>query len=121
LGYCGYFDLDAIVDPTGQVYVVEMNPRRTGGTHVHEMAEFLVGKAYRHQVALLSGALTLRRPCTWPELDLALREAGLLYPQGTVIPVQTASLSWGVFGYGVMAADWDAVQVWQGRLLDLLT
>lgn len=121
LGYCGYFDLDAIVDPAGQVYAVEMNPRRTGGTHVHDMAEFLVGNAYRHHGALLSGALTLRRPCTWPELDLALRQAGLLYPQGTVIPVQTASLAWGVFGYVVMAADWDAVQVWQGQLLDLLT
>lgn len=121
LGYCGYFDLDTIVDPDGQVYVVEMNPRRTGGTHVHEMAEFLVGKDYRDKVTLLSGSLTLKHPCTWPELEMALRDAGLLYPQGTIIPVQTSSLPWGVFGYVVMAADWDAVQFWQGRLLGLLT
>ncbi len=98
-----------------------MNPRRTGGTHVHEMAEFLVGKDYRNRVALLSGSLTLKHACTWPELETVLRDAYMLYPQGTIIPVQTSSLPWGVFGYVVMAADWDTVQSWQGQLLDLLT
>jgi hypothetical protein len=121
LGYRGYFDLDAVVDPDGQVYVVEMNPRRTGGTHVHEMAEFLVGKNYRDKVALLSGSLTLKHHCTWPELEAVLQNNNLLYPQGAIIPVQTSSLPWGVFSYVVIATDWAVVQFWQERLLSLLT
>lgn len=120
LGYGGYFDLDAVVDPDGQVYVIEMNPRRTGGTHVHDLAEFLVGQDYRDRVALLSGSLTLKQPCTWPELEAVLREVGWLYPQGAVIPVQTSSLPWGVFGYVILAAEWEAIQIWQRRLLALL-
>ncbi|MFH7242444.1 MAG: ATP-grasp domain-containing protein [Spirulina sp.] len=121
LGYCGYFDLDAVVDPDGQVYVVEMNPRRTGGTHVHEMAEFLIGKDYRNKAVLLSGSLTLKRHCTWPELEMTLRDNDLLYPQGPVVPVQTSSLPGGVLSYAVIAADWGTVKFWQGRLLALLT
>ncbi|WP_198804898.1 ATP-grasp domain-containing protein [Leptolyngbya sp. BL0902] len=121
LGYCGYFDLDAIVDSEGQVYVIEMNPRRTGGTHVHDLAEFLVGQDYCNREVLLSGSLTLKHPCTWPELEIVLRESGLLYPQGAVIPVQTSSLPLGWLGYVILAAEWEAVQGWQKRLLALLT
>jgi ATP-grasp domain len=36
LGYRGYFDIDAIVTVDGEVLVLEMNTRRTTGTHVND-------------------------------------------------------------------------------------
>ena len=38
MGYVGHFDLDTVVNDEGRVYLLEINPRRTGGTHVHEFA-----------------------------------------------------------------------------------
>ncbi len=46
MGYVGHFDLDTVVDDAGRVYLLEINPRRTGGTHVHEFAEHVFGADY---------------------------------------------------------------------------
>ncbi len=54
MGYVGHFDLDTVVDDAGRVYLLEINPRRTGGTHVHEFAEHVFGADYLKSVALLS-------------------------------------------------------------------
>jgi hypothetical protein len=54
MGYVGHFDIDAIVDDEGQIYLVEINTRRTGGTHVHEFGLFAVGESYLDEVVLLS-------------------------------------------------------------------
>jgi hypothetical protein len=54
MGYVGHFDLDAIVDDDDTVFLVEINSRRTGGTHVHEFAEKFFGPDYLEHRALLS-------------------------------------------------------------------
>ncbi len=54
MGYVGHFDLDTVVNDDGRMYLLEINPRRTGGTHVHEFAEFVFGADYLDAVALLS-------------------------------------------------------------------
>ena len=54
MGYVGQFDLDTVVNDEGRVYLLEINPRRTGGTHVHEFAAFVFGEDYLKTVALLS-------------------------------------------------------------------
>lgn len=53
-GYAGHFDIDAIVDGTGRPFLLELNARRTGGTHVHDFGRFYFGESYADEVALLS-------------------------------------------------------------------
>ena len=54
LGYVGYMDIDCIVDENNNVYFVEINPRRTGGTHIHEIAVQLFGENYIQEVTLIN-------------------------------------------------------------------
>lgn len=56
LGYVGYMDIDCIVDESQDVYFVEVNPRRTGGTHYHEIAVQLFGEDYLQEIALISNS-----------------------------------------------------------------
>jgi hypothetical protein len=106
LGYAGHFDLDAIIDADGQPYLLEVNARRTGGTHAHEFALRQFGPDYFRQVTVLahnrvaSGAIT-----DWPALQAALRD--LLYPaggelRGVVVTIASA-LAVGEFGCCIIA------------------
>ncbi|MCC6804003.1 MAG: hypothetical protein IT319_14065 [Anaerolineae bacterium] len=54
MGYVGHFDLDCVVNDDRRLYLLEINPRRTGGTHVHEFAVHVFGADYLSRVALLS-------------------------------------------------------------------
>jgi hypothetical protein len=54
MGYVGHFDLDTVVNDDGRVYLLEINPRRTGGTHVHDFAWFVFGEDYLKTHAFLS-------------------------------------------------------------------
>ena len=44
IGYMGVFDVDFVISQDNQTYAVESNTRRTGGTHVWEAANYLLGK-----------------------------------------------------------------------------
>jgi len=46
LGYRGIFDIDYVISKNGVVYAVETNARRTGGTHVYDLARRLFGDDY---------------------------------------------------------------------------
>lgn len=54
MGYIGHFDMDCIVRDDGRPYILEINARRTGGTHVHEFARHFYGDDYIEKVSLLS-------------------------------------------------------------------
>jgi hypothetical protein len=54
MGYAGTFDLDAVVDDHGKLFLLEVNTRRTGGTYVHELAEHLLGENFLDEYMLLS-------------------------------------------------------------------
>lgn len=41
LGYRGIFDIDYVISKTGEIFAVEANARRTGGTHVYDLAKRL--------------------------------------------------------------------------------
>ncbi len=56
LGYVGYMDIDCIVDDHQNLYFVEVNPRRTGGTHYHEIAVYFFGEDYLQKVSLISNS-----------------------------------------------------------------
>ncbi|MFN8413451.1 MAG: hypothetical protein U0Z26_13780 [Anaerolineales bacterium] len=54
MGYVGHFDLDCIVDDNGNLFLLEINSRRTGGTHVHDLAFHTIGSDYINKASLLS-------------------------------------------------------------------
>lgn len=54
LGYRGYLDIDFVVSKTGEIYVAETNTRRTGGTHVYDVARRLFGQEYEKKTYLMS-------------------------------------------------------------------
>lgn len=44
MGYWGVFDIDFVISKKGEVFAIESNTRRTGGTHVWEASKYLLGK-----------------------------------------------------------------------------
>ena len=54
LGYVGHFDIDCIVRDDGHLYMLEINARRTGGTHVHDFAKHFYGDDYIDKASFIS-------------------------------------------------------------------
>jgi len=48
LGYRGIFDIDYVISKTGEIFAVETNARRTGGTHVYDLAKKLFGADFEN-------------------------------------------------------------------------
>ena len=61
LGYRGYFDIDLVISKDGQIYAVEANLRRTGGTHTYEFARNLLGKDYMSKYFVASQDITFSK------------------------------------------------------------
>ena len=108
MGYVGQFDLDTVVNDEGRIYLLEINPRRTGGTHVHEFAAYVFGEDYLKTVALLSNDTLSSGSVT--ELDELLMVVGdFQYPmqgekRGIFITVSSA-LEAHEFGCIIAGAD----------------
>ncbi|WP_205370430.1 hypothetical protein [Thermoleptolyngbya sp. PKUAC-SCTB121] len=107
MGYIGHFDLDGIVDDAGTLYLLEVNARRTGGTHVYELAQFLLGERRAQTATLLSRTSA---PCPavncWADLERAI--ADLLFPQASgwgVVITNSAGLVRHQIGYAILAAN----------------
>ena len=101
MGYVGHFDIDAIVDDGGRIYLLEVNSRRTGGTHVHEFGLFALGPNYLDEVVLLSHDALSSGGITSTDVLLEVMD-DLLYPisgdkRGMVITI-TSTLPAGKFG-----------------------
>jgi hypothetical protein len=102
MGYVGHFDLDCLVSEEGKLYLLEVNSRRTGGTHVHDFAQHVIGPDYIDKVSLISyEAMKSGGIKTADELLETVKE--FLYPMngdecyGLVITITTA-LRLGTFG-----------------------
>lgn len=70
--YVGHFDIDTVVRDSGQAILLDLNPRRTGATHVHEFAAAFLGTKY--QLTYSVGAVDLygSHPISLEELLQAL-------------------------------------------------
>ncbi|MCB0168576.1 MAG: hypothetical protein KDI79_30390 [Anaerolineae bacterium] len=94
MGYVGHFDIDTIVDDEGRIFLVEINARRTGGTHVHEFAYHYLGPDYLDKFVLLGNdSIDSGSIIDYNELMHAIGD--LLFPmpgqqQGVVITVTSA-------------------------------
>lgn len=54
LGYRGFFDIDFILSSNNIPYIIETNMRRTGGTHVYDVAKTLFGKNWEKNCFIIS-------------------------------------------------------------------
>ncbi len=119
MGYVGHFDLDAVVDDGKNLYILELNARRTGGTHVHEFASFVFGENYLDQVTLQSrDVMPSGKVRDFDALLVCIDD--LLYPihgepRGVVVTI-SSTLSAGRFGYIIVASDEDEVASLKGDL-----
>ncbi|MDI7276838.1 MAG: hypothetical protein QME94_12745 [Anaerolineae bacterium] len=110
-GYVGIFDMDMVAGVDGELYAVEVNTRRTGGTHAHEAAEHLFGPRYWERAAVISNneLAFVGEPLTWEGLRRLL--SGLLWPirgrREGVLPSIVSSLRSNRFGYVALAEDID--------------
>lgn len=123
MGYVGHFDLDAIIDDENRPYLLEVNSRRTGGTHVHEFGLNYLGPEYLDEVVLLSNDSLSSAGChDYQDLRAALGD--YLYPRykegyGVIITV-TSSLVDGEFGAVFMAPSSIEVLELQNEVTDFL-
>jgi hypothetical protein len=68
LGYRGQVSLDAIVTPDGRILFNELNGRLGGSTHVHRLAELLIGPELLPQRVLIA-----RNRCDWESVATAVK------------------------------------------------
>jgi hypothetical protein len=122
MGYVGHFDLDSIVADGGCLFLLEVNARRTGGTHVDELARFLIGDDYLDAVVLLSR--TSEESGTINQVDHLMDAIhDLLYPMqqrnsGIVITHSSALANNRQFGYVIIAESTEDALALQQRLVD---
>jgi hypothetical protein len=121
LGYAGHFDLDAVVDDNGQVYLLEVNSRRTGGTHVHDFASNIFGADYLDKVVLLSNdSMNSGGAQTWDDLQLTLEP--FMYPihgkNRGVFPMVSSALADDQFGCIFVAESDEEVLALQQEVQD---
>lgn len=122
LGYRGYFDTDFIVSKTGEIYVSETNTRKTGGTHVYDVARNLFGKGYETEAYLLSYDSSLYGRKKIEPSKLLEKLGHVLYPmegqkKGAIV---TLISEWKpVLGYIVVASNRSEGQKLQQQLLSI--
>jgi len=105
MGYVGIFDVDAVVDSDGRLYLLEMNTRRSAGTHAHEFACFAFGPDYASRFTVIChNTLSSGRVSSVAELVEALD--GLLYRAGCdtgIVITHSACLRSAEFGCIIVA------------------
>jgi hypothetical protein len=121
LGYVGHFDIDTVIDDRDRVYLVEINARRTAGTHIHECARFLFGPDYLNEVVLAGYGAMPAGQVTEPDHLFELLD-DLLYPiqqerRGIIITV-TSSLPLGDFGCIIVADSSEEAAALQRELIE---
>lgn len=121
MGYAGHFDIDTVVDDQDRVYLIELNSRRTAGTHVHEFAHHFFGPDYlEHYVLLSINKMKTGNISRFDELKTAIGD--LLYPvegqpKGVIFAV-TSILAANEFGCIIVGANNEEVLAFHQQLLD---
>jgi hypothetical protein len=122
LRYRGFFDIDFVAARDGKIYVVETNTRRTGGTHVYDLARHLFGDTWETDAYLISHD-SLQYGNELMSVETLLKQIqSLLYPissqrKGVIV---TSVNAWNpVFGYVIVASDADEGKRLQQELFSL--
>lgn len=108
LGYIGHFGIDAVAISTGEVFMLDLNSRRTGSTHVHEFAVHLWGDNYIEHVCIGNYDFD-GLPKNFSLEDLRLLLGDLIqnpqYSYEGMIPTELSGLSKGHFSSLIFARD----------------
>lgn len=124
LGYRGFFDVDFILDRRGNIYAIESNMRRTGGTHVYDLKRWIMKSnphskepcVFSHD-SLVYSATTILSP-----YEVLHKTKNLLYPMngkpvGIVISLLNPKES--IIGYMIVGEDKKQVDVIKSAFLDI--
>lgn len=120
MGYAGIFDVDGVIDADGRLSLLEVNTRRTAGTHAHEFACFAFGEDYAGRMAVIChNTLNSGWVSTPDELlrtldDLLYRAGG---PERGIVITHTASLREREFGCLIVAPDTAEATALQDEML----
>lgn len=101
LGYRGIFDVDGVVDSSNRLYLLEINTRRTAGTHAHEFACFAFGADYAERMTVIchntvpAGRVRSSQALLARLDDLLYRHRG---PDEGIVITHTACLRDGEYG-----------------------
>ncbi|MFE7192005.1 peptide ligase PGM1-related protein [Kitasatospora sp. NPDC057541] len=121
LGYRGPASIDAVIDQAGDVWFNEVNARMGASTHLHHIAETLVGPRWTDSHVLVS-RVNVRAPAL-DRLLPALGERGLAWDprrrRGIVI-ASDATASAGTLEYVVLAHDHEEAELLEDRLTAVL-
>lgn len=124
-GYQGFFDLDCVYGRDGKVYPIESNVRRTGGTHVYELGQRLLGPNFLKQYYLVSNNMVHTPRFLRKKYQAVKRELSpSLYPmrnkkEGLII-TSTSYLVKGYLGYVIVGKNRKRVSEIEGEFLKLL-
>ncbi|OGF99290.1 hypothetical protein A2Y99_00040 [Candidatus Gottesmanbacteria bacterium RBG_13_37_7] len=113
LGYKGIFDIDLVVDKKHNIYAVESNLRRTGGTHVYEAAMKLFGKNFRQKTFVASNDFLKLSSTIRTYQDFKSRTEKFFFSKATqegIIPVITSYIEIGMIGYIIFAPTLDRLE-----------
>jgi hypothetical protein len=121
MGYVGHFDIDTIVDDEERIFLLEVNTRRTAGTHIHEFARFFFGPDYLDEVVLLSHSAVKSGDITDANELLEVID-DLLYPmqqgRGGVIVTVASTLSIREFSCIIVASSAQEALTLQQALME---
>ena len=122
LGYRGLASIDAVIDQAGNVWFNEVNARLGGSTHLHHIAETLVGPDWTDSHVLIS-RFNVRAPAL-ARLLRATRERGLAWDSrhghGIVIASDDTAAT-GNLEYVVLAHNHEEASALEDQLTGLLT
>jgi hypothetical protein len=125
VGYRGFFDIDWVYDKKGKVYPIESNIRRTGGTHVYELAKRLLGKDYQKNYYIVANNIMNTARFAKKSYSFIKKElSSLLYPKNDkkegVILTDITYLVKGNLGYVVIGKNKKRVAEIEESFLKLL-
>ncbi|ABD11439.1 hypothetical protein ThrDRAFT_04486 [Frankia casuarinae] len=120
LGYVGLANIDGILTPDGDLLLTEMNGRLGGTTHLHWIADALVGHDYQTECVLMTR--NHWHVSSFDDAVARLRTSGLLFEPdaraGVLIGCEHIQQS-GVVEYCIVAKDVDAAEEIETSLLRL--
>ena len=105
MGYVGTFDVDFIIGENDQSYALESNARRTGGTHIWELANYLLKKKLNEYLIFSNDAFSIKKPVeSYSQLKVLLKDLfwGEFAPKEGLIVTGTSMLKFNKFGYLIL-------------------
>lgn len=123
--YQGYFEIDWVIAKKNKIYPIEANLRRTGGTHVFELAQQLLENDFLHKYYIVANNIVDAPNFSNNNfLEVQKKTSDFLYPmnnkkEGIIITVMNY-LKKGKFGYVAIGKNSARVHDIENKFLELI-